>query len=311
MEDIVRLKITLAYQGTDFAGWQTQAPGRGRTVQACLEQALEPLVGTFTRVHGASRTDSGVHALGQVAHFDVPASRADLPWRRALNASLPEDVSVISVERARVDFHARFCAVSKTYTYTLWHEQGFLLPQRRPFVWAVGRLDLAAMEEAAQGFIGLHDFAAFQNLGTIVVDTVRRVDKITLGPGPTPHESVWTVTGPGFLKQMVRNIMGCLVQAGRGKANAPTVRFLLQTRDRSLSPETAPARGLCLESMEFGERERRHDPDGPGDPPDSHPGESQLGCPGELDHSGGRSGDHPDRDPGNPELGGPGGLRSR
>jgi tRNA pseudouridine38-40 synthase len=274
----IRLKITLAYQGTDFAGWQYQPEGGGRSVQACLEQALERLAGVPVRATGASRTDAGVHALMQVAHADVPASRAHLPWVRALNALLPRDMAALAVEEVPRDFHARHAATSKTYAYTLWHEPDFLLPQRRPFVWAVGPLNFAAMEEAAAAFAGTHDFAAFQNAGTPVKNTVRTVDSIRREPGPTPHESVWRVCGAGFLKQMVRNIMGCLVFAGRGKANAALVRSLLATKDRSLAPATAPARGLCLEAMEFSRRERperQHGPDW--DQPERLPGEEGVG----------------------------------
>ena len=263
MEDTVRLKITLAYQGTNFAGWQIQPEGRGRSVQACLEAALAQLAGGFVRAHGASRTDSGVHALHQVVHADVPASRVNLRWQRSLNALLPDDVAVVRVEIVTREFHARRLACSKTYTYTLWHQLDFILPQRRPFTWAVGPLNIPAMEEAAQEFVGTHDFASFQNVGTPVLDTIRTVDAISRREGATPHETVWAVTGGGFLKQMVRNIMGCLVAVGRGKATAQTVRFLLSTQDRSLAPATAPAGGLCLERMEFGERERRPAESGP------------------------------------------------
>lgn len=283
MKDTVRLKITLAYQGTDFAGWQIQPKDRGRSVQACLEEALAELAGSFVRAHGASRTDSGVHALHQVAHADVPASRAHLPWHRALNALLPFDITVIQVETVSRDFHARISATSKTYTYGLWHENAFLLPQRRPFVWAVGPLDIRAMEHAAQEFIGTHDFASFQNVGTSVVGTIRTVDCIGLREGATPHETLWAVSGAGFLKQMVRNIMGCLVAVGRGKANAQTIRSLLSTKDRTLAPETAPASGLCLEKMEFGESEQRPGEAGPDrGPSDSHPGEEKLGGAGGI-----------------------------
>ncbi|WP_243358031.1 tRNA pseudouridine(38-40) synthase TruA [Fundidesulfovibrio terrae] len=281
MEDTVRLKFTLAYQGTDFAGWQIQPEGFGRSVQACLEDALSRLSGRFVRAHGASRTDSGVHALCQVAHADVPAARLHLPWLRAVNALLPRDVAVTSVETVDRSFHARYAATSKTYTYTLWHQSNFVLPQRRPFVWDTGPLDLAAMELAARELTGEHDFSAFQNAGTPVKKTVRTVDAIVLRPGQPPHESVWAVTGEGFLKQMVRNIMGCLVEVGRGKANAETVRSLLATKDRSLAPATAPARGLCLELMEFGQRERRPGQTDPGrDHPDRPSGEEVLGGAG-------------------------------
>uniref|UniRef100_A0A7C4EIR3 tRNA pseudouridine synthase A n=1 Tax=Fundidesulfovibrio putealis TaxID=270496 RepID=A0A7C4EIR3_9BACT len=263
MEDSVRLKITLAYQGTDFAGWQIQPPGRGRSVQACLEEGLARLAGCFVRAQGASRTDAGVHALHQVAHADVPASRAHLPWRRALNAVLPRDMAVLDVSLAPPGFHARYSARRKTYIYTLWHQPDFLLPQRRPFVWDVGPLDRDAMLDTAQAFVGRHDFAAFQNAGTPVKDTVRTVDAVTWRPGATQHEVDWLVTGGGFLKQMVRNIMGCLVLAGQGKANAQTVRSLLTTKDRTLAPATAPARGLCLAHMEFADDEPDQDRHGP------------------------------------------------
>ena len=283
MEDTVRLKITLAYQGTDFAGWQYQPQDRGRSVQACLEQGLAELAGVPVRAQGASRTDSGVHALHQVAHADVPASRAHLPWQRALNAILPRDMTVLSVEFVTQDFHAQRLATSKTYTYTLWHQPDFILPQRRPFIWAVGVLDIPAMEEAAQGFVGRHDFASFQNVGTPILDTIRTVDAISRREGTAPFETVWVVTGDGFLKQMVRNIMGCLVEVGRGKAKAQIVRFLLSTKDRTQAPATAPASGLCLERMEFGQREQRPVETGPArDHGDHRPGEEQLGGAGGL-----------------------------
>lgn len=281
MKETVRLKLVLAYQGTDFAGWQLQPEGFGRSVQGCVEEALARLAGTFVRLQGASRTDSGVHALAQTAHVDVPASRVHLPWRRAMNAILPPDVTIISVERAPEGFHARACPAIKTYTYTFWHENGFLLPQRRAFVWPVGPLNFAAMETAAREFLGTHDFASFQNAGTQVANTVRAVDAIVRRETCLPHESVWAVTGGGFLKQMVRNIMGCLVEVGRGKANAQTVRSLLATKDRTLAPQTAPARGLCLESMEFCDSERQPGQIGPdGDHLDERPGEEELGGPG-------------------------------
>lgn len=281
MEETIRMRFTLAYQGTDFAGWQYQPEGLGRSVQAVVEQAVSRLAGAPVRVQGASRTDAGVHALCQVAHADVPASRAHLPWLRALNATLPHDVAVTQAVVAEPGFHARYWATSKTYTYTLWHEPDFVLPQRRPFAWRVGPLDFEAMEAAARELMGTHDFAAFQNAGTDVASTVRTVALIERRPGPTPFESVWAVSGPGFLKQMVRNIMGCLVIVGRGKADARTVRSLLEMKDRTLAPATAPALGLCLERMEFGDGERREREGDPGvEARDNGPGEELLGREG-------------------------------
>ena len=172
-------------------------------------------------------------------------------------------------------FTARRAAVGKVYTYTLWHENAYLLPQRRPFVWAVGPVDCAAMEAAAAVFVGRHDFAAFQNTGTEVNDTIRTVTSIIRRETSLPCESVWEISGPGYLKQMVRNIMGCLVEVGRGKANADSVRLLLTTRDRALAPATAPAQGLCLERMETGNCERQRHQTGANNS-QRHPGQERL-----------------------------------
>jgi len=276
-EQTFRLLMVLAYQGTDFAGWQYQPVGQGRSVQACLEAALSRIAGRPVRAHAASRTDSGVHALHQVAHADLPASRAGVPWTRALNTLLPPDVAVVFSRRVPDDFHVRRAVARKTYAYTLWHAPDFTLPPRRPFVWAAGPLDLAAMEAAAVHLVGRHDFAAFRNTGTDVSSTVRTVDSLTRHPGQTEHESVWRVRGHGFLKQMVRNIMGALVWVGRGKAEPDFVRSLLLTRDRTLAPATAPARGLCLEHMEIeGLGQLSPERDSIGKDPERDPGQAGL-----------------------------------
>ncbi|GAB6037957.1 tRNA pseudouridine(38-40) synthase TruA [Fundidesulfovibrio butyratiphilus] len=276
-ESTFRLLMVVAYQGTDFAGWQYQPEGQGRSVQACLEAALSKVAGRPVRAHGASRTDSGVHALHQVAHADLPLSRASVPWTKALNTLLPRDMAVVLTRRTPDDFHLRRAVACKTYAYTLWHAPDFTLPQRRPFVWAVGPLDFLAMEAAAAHLVGRHDFAAFQNTGTRVASTVRTVDSLIRHPGQTTFESVWRVRGHGFLKQMVRNIMGALVWVGRGKAEPDFVRSLLLTRDRTLAPATAPARGLCLEHMEIeglGRLSAERHPDG--EDPERDPGQTGL-----------------------------------
>jgi tRNA pseudouridine38-40 synthase len=252
-----RIRLTLAYDGTAFAGWQLQAPGGGRTVQGCLEEALARLCGQPVRVHGAGRTDSGVHALAQVAHADVPGHRAGFPWQKALNALLPADVAVTQAAEVAPDFHSRFDATGKEYRYTLWTRPGYVLPWRRPAVWDVGRygpLDEAAMDVCAALFVGEHDFAAFQNAGTDVQSTVRRVWDVSRLGESCPDETVWRFYGEGFLKQMVRNLMGALVAVGRGRASPDDVAALLAKGDRTLAPGTAPARGLCLHAVEYGAR---------------------------------------------------------
>lgn len=254
-----RIKLTLAYDGTHFAGWQLQ-PGQ-RTVQGVLEHALEPILadapGTILtpdgaiRVHASGRTDSGVHASGQVAHFDAPECRRGFPWQKSLNCSLPFDVNVVAAEEVGDDFHARFSVVSKMYAYTLWLAPTYVLPQRRPYVWKCGELDLAAMDEAAALFLGEHDFAAFRNTGSDVERTVRTLLQISRQDGPLPHECVWRFRATGFLKQMVRNLMGCLVAVGRGKVGLEDVRSYLHEGDRTAAPATAPAQGLCLEDVAY------------------------------------------------------------
>ncbi|MBN2139662.1 MAG: tRNA pseudouridine(38-40) synthase TruA [Desulfovibrionaceae bacterium] len=258
---MVRLKLVLAYDGAGFCGWQYQKGAR--TVQDELERAASRITGRAVRVHGAGRTDSGVHALGQVAHLDVPASLAHIPWARALNGLLPRDLSVVSAGPVGPDFHARFDARSKTYSYTLWTEPEYVYPQRRGYVWACGPLDLAAMDAAAAHFPGRRDFKAFQNAGTEVRSTVRTVMDLSRSPGWFGPEVVWRITADGFLKQMARNIVGCLVACGKGKVPPDSVRSLLDEKDRTLAPGTAPARGLCLERVDYGETALDRDQVGP------------------------------------------------
>jgi tRNA pseudouridine38-40 synthase len=249
MARTVRLKLTLAYLGTRFCGWQVQP--EGRTVQGCLEEVVSSMLCRQTRVHGSSRTDAGVHALGQVAHFDIPEGKADIPWQKALNSQLPRDVAVLDVQSVNPEFHARFSPSRKTYSYTLWLEERFVLPQRRPMVWPLRPLDLDAMAQAAGHLLGKQDFAAFQNVGTSVRHTVRTLFDVRFGKGQHPCETTILFTADGFLKQMIRNMVGALVAVGRSVFPPGHVAELLSARDRSLAPETAPARGLCLERIDY------------------------------------------------------------
>lgn len=249
-DGVTRLKIILSYDGTDFAGWQRQP--RQRTVQAEVEAAMERIVGRHVRVQGAGRTDSGVHALGQCAHVDVPGGLARrVPWRTALNSILPRDVRVVEAGLAPPGFHAQFGAVGKIYAYTLWRDRACVNPLRRRFVWDVPPLDDAAMDAAAAVLVGRHDFNSFRNLGTPVGPrgTVRTLSALWRENGVCPEETVWRARADGFLKQMVRNLVGCLVAVGKGKATAGDVRSILERRDRNHGLPTAPAHGLCLERV--------------------------------------------------------------
>lgn len=244
-----RIKLTLAYDGTDFCGWQYQP--RDRTVQGELELALKKILEADVRVHGSGRTDSGVHAMGQVAHFDCPPGRENVKWRKALNGLMPPDVRVLKAEVVDDEFHARYSARGKTYEYILWHQWEYCLPQRRWFVWKCGPVDFDAMEAAAEMLLGEHDFASFQNLGTPVKSTVRTITEISRHEGQSEHETVWRFRANGFLKQMVRNLMSLLVFVGLGRIPQDDVVRILECCDRTKAPKTAPPQGLSLMHVNY------------------------------------------------------------
>ena len=256
----MRLKLTIAYVGTHFKGWQVQAHPHypePRTVQAEIEAAISRIAGRTVKVHGAGRTDSGVHADGQAAHVDIPEEKTEIDWLRAINAQLPPDVAVLDARFVSDDFHAQYSCTHKAYTYSLWLNRAFTPPRLREFVWNTGPLNLTAMKKAAVHLIGKHNFAALQNIGTPQQNTVRTIYSIAcyVDPDPTWNGNFicWRIEGDGFLKQMVRNIMGLLVEVGRGKLAGADVPGLIASGDRSLSPATAPARGLCLSAVYYPE----------------------------------------------------------
>lgn len=272
---MARLALTVSYTGTRLAGWQIQEHAdraRPRTVQGELERIAGRIVGAPVRVHGAGRTDSGVHAEAQVAHMDVPDDRADMDWQRAFNAGLPDDIAVVAVVRVPDDFHARFSARGKTYTYRLWPTRRWVPPRLAPFVWASGPLDLPAMDAAAAHLLGTHDFSSFRNAGTDITTTVRTVSGVVRhyegAPLPDPaalpvadgggvgvpeaaRVIAWDFESDGFLKQMVRNLMGLLVAVGRGTLHPGDVPAIMVARDRTAAPATAPAHGLTLTRVRY------------------------------------------------------------
>ncbi len=218
-------------------------------MQGVLKEQIEKVCGVPISIHGAGRTDAGVHAKGQMAHCDIPTSRAKIPWQRALNSLLPPDISILEATIVDDNFHARKDATAKIYSYTLWIEPSYILPQRRPFCWKVGRLDLDIMKKALSLFEGTHDFAAFQNTGTPLKNTTRTIFRAFMTPGSSPQEKIVYFCGDGFLKQMVRNLVGTLVWIGKGKLDIGEIEGLMKKRQRSLLPPTAPPQGLCLEDV--------------------------------------------------------------
>lgn len=247
----MKFKLVIAYDGTAYSGWQVQRIGVG--VQAILEQALTRLFPHAGRLHGSSRTDAGVHALGMVAHVEIPAEEFRMPVRKlglALNAHLPEDIRVLSAQQCADDFHARFQAIGKQYRYYVWNGCA-MNPLLRHQAWHVpARLDLAAMRAAARQLLGRHDFRSFaanRNYEVeVTVRTLSRCDVRRAGALLT-----FVLEGDGFLYKMCRGIVGTLVQVGQGKLSLEALGGVLQQRDRRAAGMTAPAHGLVLWSVRY------------------------------------------------------------
>jgi tRNA pseudouridine38-40 synthase len=244
------LKFTIQYDGTDYVGWQRQP--NGTSIQELIEHALAPIEGEPVTLHGAGRTDAGVHALGQVASATLTTHLEPLTIARALNAVLPPAVRIVSVEAMPPDFHARFSARAKSYEYRIVNAP-IVAPFLHKYVWHVPYpLDLDAMRAASDPLVGTHDFAAFQAAGSAVTSTERTILSLAItadSSADTPL--VVQVSGNGFLRHMVRNIVGTLVEIGTGRRNPSETRSILDSRDRSRAGPTAPPQGLFLTSVTY------------------------------------------------------------
>jgi tRNA pseudouridine38-40 synthase len=277
------IKMTVAYDGTDFAGWQIQ-PGVA-TIQGALVEVARKITQERILVYGAGRTDSGVHAIGQVAHFRTQSALTPQQFQRAFNALLPPTIRVVHCEEVGPDFHARWQAVAKTYAYRIW--RGRVVPPfaHRYVLHYPFPLDEAAMAEAAGRFVGEHDFTSFAaSSGSEENDRDRNPHREVLSctvvrPAAPPAESTWAssppecaaamgalqrffglgeelvcvIRGKSFLRYMVRKIVGTLLEVGKGRLTPEDVTRLFALRDRSKSGSTLPPHGLCLVAVEYPE----------------------------------------------------------
>lgn len=242
-----RVRLTVAYDGTCYHGWQIQ--DNGSTVEGELNRALSDLFGEEIEVIGASRTDSGVHALGNVAVFDTESQMAAFKMAYALNQRLPEDIRVQKSEEVPADWHPRRCESRKTYEYRIYRGE-FPMPVKRLYShFTYHALNVGKMQEAAACLVGEHDFRSFCQTGAQVESTVRTVYSVELEEQGA--DLVIRICGNGFLYNMVRIIAGTLLEVGQGKREPEAMLEILAARDRSAAGPTAPAKGLTLIKYEF------------------------------------------------------------
>lgn len=238
------------YDGSAFCGWQVQVGVP--TVQAALEAAVSRVANHPVSVHGAGRTDTGVHALEQVMHFDTQAARSERSWVLGTNVNLPPEVAVRWACRVEDDFHARFSAIARHYRYQLLVRRTRSPLARNRAVWVHTELDLEAMRAGARALVGEHDFSSFRAIGCQAKSPVRQVHYLELGL--EGDYIVLRIGANGFLHHMVRNIAGVLMAIGRGEAPVSWTEELLEVRDRTLGGVTAPPQGLYFVRADYPER---------------------------------------------------------
>jgi tRNA pseudouridine38-40 synthase len=247
-------KLVVEYDGTAYHGWQRQTSDR--TIQAEIEKALAIMTRQKVALAASGRTDAGVHALGQVAHFACTTAITPVKFLKGLNSLLPADIVIISCEAVPATFHARYAARRKTYRYRILNRPVPTAVDTR-FAWHLRQpLDLDAMQAAAGHLTGEHDFKAFEGTGSPRSSTVRTIFRAELTRGDADY-LIFEIEGDGFLRYMVRNIVGTLVEVGRGKLTADDFKAVLASRDREQAGATAPPQGLFLVSVDYNDRQTR------------------------------------------------------
>ena len=243
-----RIKLTVAYDGTNYHGWQVQP--NAVTIEGKLNEAISELTKESIQVIGASRTDAGVHALGNVAVFDTESRIPGEKFSYALNQRLPDDIVIQQSQEVDKDFHPRYCTCEKTYEYVILNRK-FPLPEyRNTAFFYYGDLDIKAMQEATKAFLGEHDFAGFCSAGAQVKTKVRTIYERTVEKKDNDMICI-RVRGNGFLYNMVRIIAGTLLEVGKGNIEAKSLENRIAAADRSQAGPTAPARGLKLIRIQY------------------------------------------------------------
>ncbi|ARI75366.1 tRNA pseudouridine(38-40) synthase TruA [Halobacillus mangrovi] len=246
-----RLKAIIQYDGTNYAGYQIQP--NGNTVQAELEKALSKMhKGRKVKVTASGRTDSGVHALGQVIHFDTDLNIPVENWKRALSSMLPQDIYILSVEQVGRDFHARYDAKGKEYRYFIWNDQEPNIFKRHYRYHIKADLDVAAMQQACKYIEGEHDFTSFCSPRTdIKGDKIRLIHEASVQK--EGEELVFVFRGSGFLYNMVRILVGTLVEVGRHDRDPGEIPMIIEAKEREAAGKTAPPQGLFLREVFYDE----------------------------------------------------------
>jgi tRNA pseudouridine38-40 synthase len=249
-----RIALGLEYDGTDFIGWQIQQAGR--SVEGTLASAVSFVAGQRVNVHGSGRTDAGVHALQQVAHFDTTVLRTQRQWLLGINSNLPPDVAIRWVREVPAEFDARRSAVSRRYRYTIAQQAARPALLRRHAWWLRQPLDCAAMTMAATGWLGEHDFSAFRGAGCQAKSPMRRLMAVAIGRRSRGEGASLTFefTANAFLQHMVRNLVGTLVAIGSGELEPSAAAAILERRDRREAGVTAPPQGLALVEVLYAPR---------------------------------------------------------